>query len=79
MGVSEQRQFTWVCDACGKTLTTARNSKPSSPADAWSVVKVDQDSGWDYHGCPWAPRQRTPAVLCGECTEKIMQIINPEK
>ena len=78
MAMQQTTAFSWKCDSCGKVITTTKNSKPSSHSDAWSYVKVDQDAGWDYHGSPWAPRLSKAVLLCGSCTEKVMQILQPE-
>ena len=69
----------WKCDRCGKEVSTKDHKKPSSASDPWSYVKVDQDAGFDHHGSPWAPRMRGPVVLCGACTELVIQALIPVK
>lgn len=65
---------TWICDRCKKEHVG--KSPPNTPSDAWGKLKIDQDSGWDYSGSPWAPRMRDPLQLCGSCIEEIISVIN---
>jgi hypothetical protein len=76
MGVVEKHTKTWTCDRCKRTVENDRSSKPSSAADPWAWLKLDQDSGFDYQGCPWAPRMREPILVCGACVEEVVSVLN---
>ena len=65
----------WKCDRCGVEKEGGK-SKPSGSTDAWSYFKLDQDAGWDHHGSPWATRMRDKVLLCGACTEEVVQMLN---
>ena len=76
MPSKETRYFTHTCDGCKRELTTNGKQKPSTMSDPWATIKLDQDAGWDLHGYPWAPRMRDPILLCGSCTERVVQVVN---
>jgi hypothetical protein len=64
---------TWKCDRCGKEKQS--KNKPNSASDPWGHLKINQDSGWDYQGHPWAPRMRGPMLLCGDCIEDVFSVL----
>jgi len=75
MSKTVETKITWTCDRCG-TQKDGGKGKPSTADDAWSYLRLDQDAGWDFHGHPWAPRMRDKVLLCGKCTEEIVQMVN---
>ena len=70
----EENFPTWICDRC----KAERNqpNKPNTASDAWGYLKIDQNSGFDYNGCSWAPRMRDPLLLCSGCINDIFQTLN---
>lgn len=72
---------TWTCDRCNAEVESQKGTKPSTARDPWAWFKMDQDSGWDYQGCAWAPRMREPVLLCGKCAEDVIACLNtrPER
>ena len=73
MGKIENKP-TWICDRCKATRQS--ENKPNTASDPWGYLKIDQDAGFDHHGCPWAPRMREPLLLCGACLDEIITLIN---
>lgn len=65
---------TWACDRCRREVQSER--RPNGPHDAWGYFKVVQDAGWDASGAPWCPRMREPLLLCGQCIEEVVLMIN---
>ena len=63
-----------ICDRC-KAEREGENY-PQTANDNWGKLKIDQNSGFDYRGAAWAPRMRTPLLLCGACIEEIIKTIN---
>ncbi len=73
MPIVETKTTTYTCDRCKKV----RTDRPfSDPNDTWGYLKIEQNSGFDVSGCPWAPRMREPLLLCGKCIEEIVGVIN---
>lgn len=87
MAITEIKTITWKCDRCGvkREITIPADQhppdKPSTWDDPWAWIKIDQDAGWDHHGASWAPRMRHPRLLCGECIEDVIAVLNekPER
>ena len=75
MSKTVETKITWKCDRCGVEKEGGK-TKPSTESDAWSYFKLDQDAGWDGNGHPWAPRMRDKVLLCGQCTEEVVQMVN---
>lgn len=74
MGVETTVTTTWKCERCAKAVV--QKSIPCSPNDAWGRVMIDQPSGFDFGGTPWAPRMRDPLLMCGACIEEVVAVIN---
>jgi len=67
---------TYICDRCKNSVQA--ESQPSHANDPWGTLMIDQPSGFDMQGCPWAPRMRTPLLLCSRCIEAIVAVVNAE-
>lgn len=74
MGMKSTTQTTWECDRCDTVVVSVE--MPSTEHDPWGKVMIDQPSGFDAQGHPWAPRMREPVVLCGNCVEDVVTLIN---
>ncbi len=74
MGESTVTTTTHQCDRCRKEHVG--ESIPSTAADPWGRLRIDQPSGFDGQGTAWAPRMREPLLLCGACIEEIVQMVN---
>lgn len=74
MGVETTATTTWTCDRCRKQVV--QKDQPSTAADPWGKLFIDQPSGFDFSGAPWAPRMREPALMCGTCLDEIVAFIN---
>ena len=69
MGLNKATTYTWTCDGCGACVRGSSDRKPNTASDPWAYVKIDQDSGFDYQGHPWAPRFRDPFTICSACVQ----------
>lgn len=74
MSVQTIATTTWTCDRCGKKHED--ESMPSNASDPWGKLMIDQPSGFDMGGVPWAPRMREPLVMCGACIETVVAAVN---
>lgn len=64
----------FVCDRCGKRVES--DHRPNHASDPWGTLIIDQPSGYDYQGCAWAPRMRKAILLCGNCVEDVIAVVN---
>lgn len=74
MAKEEKVIITWICDRCAKAVD--QKEMPSSASDPWGKLMIDQPSGFDHGGAPWAPRMRNPLILCGACIDAVVAVLN---
>jgi len=73
MAKKEQKPI-WTCDRCKKKHIGG--NYPTSVGNNWGTLKIDQNAGFDMHGVAWSPRMRKPLLLCGDCIEEIVSVVN---
>ena len=73
MAKKEQKPI-WTCDRCKKKHIGG--NYPTSVGNNWGTLKIDQNAGFDMHGVAWSPRMREPLLLCGDCIEEIVSVVN---
>ncbi len=74
MGKTTETTITWICDSCNKQIESG--TRPDSASDPWAYFTIDQDAAFDHHGHPWAPRFREPILLCSNCIQLVIDLIN---
>jgi hypothetical protein len=69
----------WKCDRCEKEIES--ENRPSTESDPWGTLMIDQPSGFDFQGCHWSSRMSKPLLLCGQCIEDVVKVVNqmPER
>ena len=72
--VKKEEKTTWTCDRCHKEHVGEKY--PQKEGNNWGKLKIDQDSGFDMQGCANAPRMREWLLLCGDCIEDIVVVVN---
>jgi hypothetical protein len=72
--MKRERLPIWVCDRCEKEYEG--ESYPQTASNNWGRINIEQNAGFDHQGCAHAPRMRNPLLLCGECIEDVISVIN---